>query len=252
MRRETDHRHGLLASNRLRALDRCGALTRRAPSSMSQTSPLAPGDDRHHDGVRIRIFSLAGAALLALLHHRVRGPGVDYVGVFLAAGASWAGLPGIGETLLIAAGISASRGHLDLASVVTVAWAGAGAGGTLGWLVGLKGGRELVTAKGPLLSLRLALVAKGDRFYERYGPVAVLFTPSWMAGIHDMRPARFLLTNAAAAAVWALTFGVGAYLIGPSITEAATDFGIVGGAVAVGLAVTGVVVVLVRRRRRRR
>jgi hypothetical protein len=32
-----------------------------------------------------------------------------------------------------------------------------------------------------------SLIARGDRFYERYGPVAVLFTPFWIAGIHDMR-----------------------------------------------------------------
>ena len=190
--------------------------------------------------------------MLALLHHHVRGPGVDYVGVFLAAGASWAGLAGIGETLLIAAGIAASRGRLDLASVVVVAWAGAGAGGTLGWLIGLKGGRELVTANGPLLSLRLALIARGDRFYERYGPAAVLLTPSWMAGIHGMPPARFLTINSVVAAVWAVVFGVGAYLLGPSITDAATDFGIVGAAAAVALVLAGVVLVVRRHRGRAR
>jgi membrane protein DedA with SNARE-associated domain len=199
--------------------------------------------------MRVRPSSLLAAVVLGLLHHRVRGPGVDYVGVFLASGASWAGLPGIGETLLIAAGISAAHGHLDLASVVAVAWAGASVGGTLGWLVGLKGGRELLTVPGPLLSLRLALIARGDRFYERYGSVAVLFTPSWMAGIHDMRAVRFLTINAISALVWAIAFGVGADLVGPSIADAATDFGLVGGVVLLALAVLAVVFVIRRRRR---
>src|SRR5207244_9793093 len=93
----------------------------------------------------------------------------------------------------------------------------------------LKGGRELLTAPGPLHHLRLALIARGDRFYERYGPVAVLFAPSWIAGIHDMRWSRFLPANAVAALTWALSIGLGAYLLGPSITDIAADAGLAGG-----------------------
>jgi membrane protein DedA with SNARE-associated domain len=199
--------------------------------------------------VRIRSIPLALTVLVGVLHHHVRGPSVDYIGLFLAAGTSWAGLPGIGETLLIAAGVSAARGHLDLVSVVAVAWAGAATGGTLGWVVGLKGGRELLTAKGPLLSWRMALTARGDRFYERYGTVAVLVTPSWMAGMHSMRPSRFLPVNTISALVWALALGVGAYLVGPSITDAASDFGLAGGAILAALIVLAVVLVVRHRRR---
>lgn len=168
-------------------------------------------------------------AFLAVLHPHTRDPGVDYVGVFLAAGVSWIALPGPGEAALIAAGISAAHGHLDLALVVAVAWAGACVGGTAGWIVGVKGGRGLLTAPGPLHHLRLALIARGDRFYERYGPVAVLFTPSWIAGIHDMRWSRFLPANAVAALGWALSVGLGAYLVGPSITDIVADAGLAGG-----------------------
>ena len=139
---------------------------------------------------------LSMLAVLAVVHPHARGSGVDYIGVFLASAASWAALPGPGEAALIAAGISAAHGHLDLASVVAVAWAGASTGGTAGWIVGVKGGQELFTAPGPLHDLRLTLIARGDRFYERYGPIAVLFTPSWIAGIHDMRWSRFLPANA--------------------------------------------------------
>lgn len=152
---------------------------------------------------------LSMLAVLAVVHPHARGSGVDYIGVFLASAASWAALPGPGEAALIAAGISAAHGHLDLASVVAVAWAGASTGGTAGWIVGVKGGRELLTAAGPLHRLRLALIARGDRFYERYGLVAVLFTPSWIDGIHDMRWSRFLPANAISALTWALSVGLG-------------------------------------------
>ena len=196
----------------------------------------------------MRLLGLQLSTLVAvtLLHHP-RDPGIDYVGVFLAAGASWAALPGPGEAALIAAGISAAHGHLDLSSVVAVAWAGATIGGAAGWLLGLKGGRGLLTAPGPLRPLRLRLIARGDRFYERYGPVAVLFTPSWTAGIHHMRWSRFLPVNTVSALIWALAFGVGAYLIGPSITDIAADVGLAGRLLLGALLVLAAVLVAWRR-----
>jgi membrane protein DedA with SNARE-associated domain len=203
--------------------------------------------DRHHDRVRLVGLPLLTLAVVAALHPHARRSGVDLVGVFLASGASWAALPGPGEAALIAAGISAAHHHLDLAAVLAVAWAGACAGGIAGWIVGVKGGRELVTAPGPLHRLRLALVARGDRFYERYGLVAVLFTPSWIAGIHDMRWSRFLPANAISALTWALSVGLGAYLLGPSITDIAADAGLAG-ALLLGL-LFGLALVLAMRRR---
>jgi membrane protein DedA with SNARE-associated domain len=185
--------------------------------------------------------------VFALQHHYPHHSPVDYVGVFLAAGASWVALPGPGEAALIAASISAAHGRLDLAIVLAVAWAGAVAGGTAGWIVGIKGGRGVLTAPGPLHHLRLALIARGDRFYERYGPIAVLFTPSWTAGIHAMRASRFLAFNAASALVWALSIGLGAYFVGPSITDIVDDAGTAGG-IVIGVLVALAVVLVIRRR----
>jgi membrane protein DedA with SNARE-associated domain len=209
------------------------------------------GSDRHDDGVRFVGLPLSTLAALAVIHPHTRGSGIDYVGVFLASVASWATLPGPGEAALIAAGISAAHHHLDLTSVVAIAWAGASAGGTAGWIVGVKGGRGLLTAPGPLHRVRLAVIARGDRFYQRYGLVAVMFTPSWIAGIHDMRWSRFLPANAISALTWALSIGIGAYLIGPSIADIAADAGLAGGLLVVLLlAVT--LGLLARRRLRKR
>ncbi|HEX4628174.1 MAG TPA: hypothetical protein VH137_05220 [Gemmatimonadales bacterium] len=197
--------------------------------------------------MRLMGLPLSALTVLAAQHFHAGRSGVDLVGVFLASGASWALLPGPGEAALIAAGISAAHHHLDLASVVAVAWAGASAGGTAGWIVGVKGGRELLTARGPLRRLRLALIARGDRFYERYGLVAVLFTPSWIAGIHDMRWSRFVPANAISALTWALSVGLGAYLLGPSITDIVADAGLAGGALLGALFVLAAVLVVRRR-----
>jgi membrane protein DedA with SNARE-associated domain len=189
-------------------------------------------------------------ALLAALHPHARNSGVDYAGVFLAALATWTFVPGPGEAVLIAAGISAAHHHLSLASVLLVAWAGAVTGAALAWVFGMKAGRALLTAPGPLHRLRLAMIARGERFYERYGPIAVFFTPAWVAGIHDMRWSRFLPASAAAALAWALFIGLGAYFVGPSIADIAADAGLAGAALF-GLLVI-VAVVLVWRRRARR
>lgn len=184
------------------------------------------------------------------MHHHTHDPAVDYAGIFLAAVASWAGIPGPGEAALIAAGISAAHGRLDLALVVAAAWLGASAGGAAGWVVGVKGGRGLLTRAGPLHHLRVSLIAGGDLFYERYGTIAVLFTPSWVAGIHHMRWPRFLATNTVSSLIWALAVGVGAYLLGPSIADIVSDTGLVG-ALVIGAVFVVTVAVVVRRRHRR-
>jgi membrane protein DedA with SNARE-associated domain len=193
--------------------------------------------------LRVGVFALR-------LHHHVRGPRGDYLGLAGAAVASWAGLPGPGEAALVTAGVLASRNKLDIASVVAVAWLGAAAGGIAGWLIGLKAGRAVVTARGPLRRLRLGIVDRGDRFFERYGAVAVFFTPSWVAGMHGMRWTRYLPANAIAALTWALAVGLGSYAIGPSITDVFDDIGLAGTLALVAL-VAGAVAVAVWRRSRR-
>ena len=191
---------------------------------------------------------LSTVAVVLHLHVHVRGPGSDYVGVLLASGASWAGPPGPGEAALIAAGIAAAHHHLGIGPIVAVAWVGATVGGMLGWIVGMRGGRSLVTAPGPLRHARLALTARGDRFYARYGVVAVLLTPSWVAGIHNMHWSRYVPVNAVSALVWALGIGFAAYWIGPSITAIAADVG-VGKWLIVGAAVAIVAAIVLLRRR---
>ena len=191
------------------------------------------------------------AALHLHIHLHPRGPGIDYVGVLLASGASWAGLPGPGEALLIAAAIAAAHHHLDLASIILVAWAGATAGGMLGWIVGRRAGRGVLGAPGPLHGVRLALIDSGDRFFARYGVVAVLFTPSWVAGIVRMRASLYVPVNAASAAVWALAIGLTAYWVGPPIADVAADEGLLAW-VVVGALIAGFAIVLARKHLRQK
>jgi membrane protein DedA with SNARE-associated domain len=181
--------------------------------------------------------------VLALrVHHHVRGPRGDYLGLGGAAIASWAGVPGPGEAALVTAGILASHNKLDIASVIVVAWAGANFGGILGWLLGLAAGRKVMEAPGPLRRARRSLLARGDRFFDRYGLLAVFFTPSWVAGVHRMRWTRYLPANAAGAVVWALGVGLGSYYVGPTITDVFDDIGLAG-SIAIAAAIVVAVVV---------
>jgi membrane protein DedA with SNARE-associated domain len=189
--------------------------------------------------------------VLALhVHRHLRGPKGDYLGLFAGAVASWAGVPGPGEAALVTAGILAAHHHLDIGSAVVVAWIGATTGGMVGWLIGLKAGRAVIGAAGPLRRLRLAALARGEVFYERYGILAVFFTPSWVAGVHRMRASRYVPANAASALLWALIVGLGAYLLGPSISDILSDIGLAG-SLALGAVLVTAAVVAWRRRRSR-
>ena len=190
-----------------------------------------------------------GLATIAVLQIHARGPGIDYVGVLAASVASWVGLPGPGEAALVAAGISAGHHRLDISALIAVAWVGATAGGMAGWVVGVRAGRGVLTAPGPLHRVRLALIEHGDRFYDRHGLIAVLFTPSWIAGIHNMRFSRYAPANAVSALLWALGWGLAAYFVGPSITEVIADAGSARWLILIAVVVVLASLALLRHRR---
>jgi membrane protein DedA with SNARE-associated domain len=182
------------------------------------------------------------------LHHRFKGAPVDYVGLALGAGASWVGLPGPGEPLLIAAGILAADHKLDIGSVLVVAFAAAWVGGMAGWLIGLKIGRTLLEAPGPLRSFRLRVLTSGDRVFKRYVAIAVFVAPSFASGIYGVRWPVYLLWNTIWAVVWTVGIGLGGYYAGPPIVDLVGDIGWASLGVLAVL-IVAVVVLTVRRRR---
>jgi len=185
------------------------------------------------------------------LHHHFHGPEVDYVGLAAGAMASWVGVPGPGEPLLIAAGVLAGRHNLDLGSVIFVAWLAATAGGIVGWWIGRIAGRGLVTAPGPLRAARLRAVQRGEEVFARRPVAAIMLTPSWVAGINRARPSVYLIINAVSAALWAAGIAAAAYLVGPSVIDFVDDLGTVLGIIVIA-AVMALVVAELRRRRRLR
>jgi membrane protein DedA with SNARE-associated domain len=199
-----------------------------------------------HDRLGLLVFALH------LFHHRVASAAqIDYFALALGAFASWVGIPGPGEPLLIAAGIVAAKHKLDIKPVLVWAFVGAVAGGFAGWLVGWYAGRTVMTAPGPLRRPRLRAVERGEEVFKRLTVIAILLAPSWVAGIHRAGPVIYNVTNLVSAAVWAVGIGLGAYYAGPPVLDIVTD---VGTATAIGLGVlvlVGVGFEVTRRRRQR-
>jgi membrane protein DedA with SNARE-associated domain len=188
---------------------------------------------------------------LAIHVHHFHGPRVDFDAVALAAAASWLGVLGVGEAVLIGAGIAASRGHPDIASIILFAWGGATVGGVVGWLIGRYGGRRVVLAGRWLHGTRERALEQGERFFERFGWLAVYLAPSWVAGINGMSAGRFLPANAVWALAWALGLGLGSYAIGPSVRDISADVGLIGTLLLAALAIGAVLVTRSGIRRRR-
>ena len=183
------------------------------------------------------------------LHHHFHGPPFDYAGLAVASWTSWIGVPGPGESVLIAAGVLAARNALDISTVVGTAWLAAIFGGELGWLIGRQAGHAVLTAPGPLRSLRIRAVARGEEVFAKHPVIAIALTPSWVAGIHRVRGRIYHPVNALSALLWACGYGLGAYFAGPAVIDVVDDVGV---ATAIGLAVLIAFGVLLEVRRRRR
>jgi membrane protein DedA with SNARE-associated domain len=166
--------------------------------------------------------------------------------LFLIVMLESAGVPLPGETALVAAGVFASHGELNIAAVIIAAAAAAIIGDNLGYWVGRTGGRSLLTRW--TVTSRTLPWAEG--FFERHGPKTIFIgrffsilrvTAAWMAGVSRMRWWTFFLWNAAGGICWALLVGLVAYLFGQAAADAIAKYGLIGGALIVGLALAGLV-----------
>ena len=177
-------------------------------------------------------------------------PLLVYAGLFVVVGAESSGVPLPGETSLIAAAILASQ-HAGLSIEVVIATAAVAAiiGDNIGFVLGRKAGRQLLTREGRWMERRRRFLVKGEAFFAKHGSRAVFLARwlpglrvvgSWLAGAHHMRWRTFLLWNALGGIAWAASIGIAAYLFGHIVTTVLRDFGLVG----LALVIVGAAVVL--------
>ncbi|MFB7460413.1 MULTISPECIES: DedA family protein [unclassified Streptomyces] len=136
------------------------------------------------------------------------------------------GVPAPGETILIAAGVYAGAGQLDVVAVALIAFAAAVVGDNIGYLVGHLGGRPFVHRWGRYIFLTPERFAAAERFFGRHGGKIVVVARfieglrqanGIIAGTTGMHWLRFLAFNALGAALWVGLWVSLAYVAGTHI-----------------------------------
>jgi membrane protein DedA with SNARE-associated domain len=178
--------------------------------------------------------------------------------LFLLIAAESSGVPLPGETALIAGGVLASRGDLDIVAVIVVAAAAAIVGDNVGYWIGRIGGRKLLK-RWPWLERHASRVLPwAERFFRRHGGKTVFFgrffavlrvTAAWLAGVSKMHWWQFFLWNAAGGICWAVLVGLVAYYAGHAAAEAINRYGLIAGGVIVVLLALGAAALHFWRRR---
>ena len=160
------------------------------------------------------------------------------------------GVPLTGETALIAAGVFASNGKLDITAVIAVAAAAAIVGDNLGYWIGRTGGRRLLERWRRVSRFSDRALPWTEDFFRRHGPKTIFLarffsilrvTAAVMAGISRMRWWTFFGWNAAGGICWALLVGLVSYYAGQTAADAISHYGLIGGAAIVALGLVGLV-----------
>ena len=182
-----------------------------------------------------------------------------YWAVLAFVGIESLGIPLPGETMLIAAAVYAGASHqLSIELVIAAAIAGAVMGDNIGFGIGYFGGYRLLLRYGRYIGLHERRVKLARYIFLKHGPKVVFFGrfvsvlrtyAAFLAGTARMPWWRFLVFNAAGGVVWALAYGIGAYLLGQQLNRLSRPFEFV----AAGLAVVAIVAfaLFLRRNERR-
>jgi len=175
----------------------------------------------------------------------------QYLLLFLAVAASWAGVPVIGTAALGTAAVGASQDKLNLAAVIVVSVLAGEAGGLGGYAIGRRWGRQLLERPGRRQAGREKIMQRGERLYARWGWLAVFFTPAIVSGTAQMPAYRFALWNLLDSLGWSVAVAASAYGVGRLATGHHTGHDIA--ILVIGLAAGALgAVTAVRRHRRRR
>jgi membrane protein DedA with SNARE-associated domain/membrane-associated phospholipid phosphatase len=158
--------------------------------------------------------------ILSLVEH------YGYLVVFFGVMLESTGVPLPGETILLASGVLAQRGHLDVEDAVVFGLLGAVVGDQIGYWVGREGGRPFVLRWGRYVRITPERLSRAEAFFARHGGKAVFLARFFaglrvfgalVAGISRMRWSTFVLFNALGGAVWATAVVLVGYFLGSSL-----------------------------------
>jgi membrane protein DedA with SNARE-associated domain len=161
-----------------------------------------------------------------------------YPAVFLTILVEGVGIPAPGQTILIAAALSAAHGHLSIVWVMILALLGAGLGNTLGYFLGRWGGRALLAR----FTVRGDRLARLEEHFRRYGGGVVLLARFFdglrqlnglVAGMLAMPWGEFTGFNLLGAVLWIGFWGLGTYWLDRDISAIHQVFARIGPAALV-------------------
>ena len=141
-----------------------------------------------------------------------------YPALFAAVLVEGMGIPAPGQTLIIAASLAAARGNLFIGWILAWAFIAAVLGNSLGYLIGLKGGRPLLKRIG-VNEVRLE---KAERRFARAGGGVILIARfidglrqinGIASGLLKMPAALFTAFNVLGAVLWIGFWGLGPYYL---------------------------------------
>lgn len=130
-----------------------------------------------------------------------------------------------GESMVVIAGLLASRGVLELGDVIWVASLGAIMGDTVGYFIGRRFGEGFFLKYGKFFFFKREYLDEAKGFFDKHGGKTVFFGRfmAWLrafapvvAGISRMHYPRFLFFNLAGGVVWAAIFSLLGYFVGNS------------------------------------
>lgn len=170
---------------------------------------------------------------------------IAYVATFGLIAIETMGIPVPGEAALIASGLLAHAGQVDIVLLIVLAASAAIIGDNVGFAIGRRYGRRVFTKPGPMHRQRLALLDMGEPFFAKHGPKAVFLgrwfaglriASAWLAGMNRMAWPTFLVWNALGGIVWATGVGLGAYYAGHAFEDVIGKIGVYGaGALALAI-----------------
>jgi membrane-associated protein len=153
---------------------------------------------------------------------------IGYIGVFaiiFAESGLFFGFFLPGDSLLLTAGLLASRGLFDIRTLVPALFIAAFLGDQVGYWFGAKTGPRIFNRENSLLFKRKNLLA-AKAFYEKHGgktivlarfmPFIRTFAPI-VAGAAEMRYLRFVSFNAVGAFLWAACVTLAGYFVGETL-----------------------------------
>jgi membrane-associated protein len=153
---------------------------------------------------------------------------IGYPGLFACIFAETGLLVGFflpGDTLLIAAGVLAQRGQLDIAAVIVATIAGAILGDATGYVIGRKTGPLLFQKEEGRFFPRKRLL-QGKRFFDKHGGKTIFIArfigyvrtaAPTVAGASEMPATKFFAYNVLGGIAWVCSLSLAAYYLGSAV-----------------------------------